>query len=85
MLPSGNLDVDLPAMHSIIMAMVMREGKPCGLKTMSGWRPDSVQGRSSTGHFQLQMPFWPARDANLSPMDGLRGILRENKPDFEKN
>ena len=48
---------DLPAMHSIIMAIVMREGKPCGLKMMSGMRPLDVQGMSSQGHFWLQIPF----------------------------
>lgn len=41
---------------------------------MSGIRPDSVNGRSISGHLCEQIPFWPARDANLSPMVGFRGI-----------
>merc|ERR1719419_987969 len=68
---------DFPAMHSTIMAMVIREGKPCGLKTMSGTRPDSLHGRSSEIHFLEQMPFWPALEANLSPTEAARGILRQ--------
>lgn len=48
----------------------MRDGKPCGLNTTSGIRPDSVNGKSSAGHFCEQIPFCPARDANLSPTEG---------------
>ena len=33
----------------------MRDGKPCGLKRMSGTIPDSVKGISTEGHFILKM------------------------------
>ena len=34
--------------------MVILEGKPWGLKMMSGTIPDSVNGMFSTGHFWLK-------------------------------
>lgn len=37
---------------------------------ISGIKPDSVKGKSSAGHFCEQIPFCPARDANLSPTLG---------------
>jgi hypothetical protein len=37
---------------------------------MSGISPDSVNGKSSEVHFWEQIPFWPAREANLSPTEG---------------
>ena len=35
------------------MPMVIREGKPCGLKRMSGVTPPSVKGMSSCGQRKL--------------------------------
>ena len=52
--------------------MVMRDGKPCGLKRMSGIIPVSEKGMSSAGHSRDMTPFWPWRDENLSPGIGLR-------------
>ena len=36
----------------------------------------SEKGMSTMGHFWEQTPFWPWREENLSPMTGLRGILK---------
>lgn len=37
----------LPAMLSMSMPMVMRDGKACGLMITSGLMPDSLKGMSS--------------------------------------
>ena len=47
---------DFPAIHSTIIAMVIREGKPCGLNTISGTMPDSVHGKSSQGQRREHIP-----------------------------
>lgn len=52
------------------LPMVIREGKPWGLNKISGVIPLSVKGISSVGHRWLQIPFWPWRLENLSPMMG---------------
>mmetsp|Transcript_24694 Transcript_24694/g.57512 ORF Transcript_24694/g.57512 Transcript_24694/m.57512 type:complete len:240 (-) Transcript_24694:2324-3043(-) len=62
----------LPAIDSRSMPIVMREGKPCGLKRMSGERPDSQKGMSSAAHSRDRTPFCPCRDENLSPGTGFR-------------
>ena len=54
------------------MPMVIREGNACGLMMMSGVIPLSVNGMFSCGYSVDMTPFCPARDANLSPMTGLR-------------
>mmetsp|Transcript_35730 Transcript_35730/g.81153 ORF Transcript_35730/g.81153 Transcript_35730/m.81153 type:complete len:225 (-) Transcript_35730:895-1569(-) len=64
-----------PAMLSSSMPIVMRDGNPCGLKSMSGVSPESVNGMSSAGQRRDRTPFWPWRDENLSPGTGLRLIL----------
>lgn len=57
--------------------MVMREGKACGLMSRSGRMPVRAQnGMSTSGHCAPSTPFWPARDANLSPMTGVRARRR---------
>ena len=53
-----------------LLPIVIRDGKPCGLKMISGVIPDSVNGMFSTGHLWLHIPFCPARLANLSPIIG---------------
>jgi hypothetical protein len=47
----------LPAIVSISIPMVIREGKPCGLKRMSGVIPEAVNGISSWGHSIAITPF----------------------------
>jgi hypothetical protein len=59
-------------MDSINMAMVIREGKACGLMMTSGDMPDSLKGMFSCGHSWDMTPFCPCLDANLSPITGLR-------------
>ena len=61
-----------PAMLSMSMPMVMREGKALGLMMMSGVMPDSEKGMSIWGQSTLRTPFCPWREENLSPMIGLR-------------
>ena len=47
----------------------MRDGKPCGLKMMSGIMPDSVNGMSSAGHNLLEYVIEMA-SAELMPCQG---------------
>jgi hypothetical protein len=52
--------------------MVMRDGMACGLTMMSGEMPSAVNGMSSCVYVMPQVPFWPWRDENLSPICGVR-------------
>lgn len=52
--------------------MVMREGMAWGLMMRSGTMPSRVKGMSSCVYVMPTVPFWPWRDANLSPTCGTR-------------
>lgn len=39
------------------MPIVIRDGKPCGLKIISGTIPDSENGIDSVGHRKELIPF----------------------------
>ena len=53
----GGVPAACPASQgSINIPMVIRDGKPCGLKRMSGVSPPSVNGISSPGHSTLITP-----------------------------
>ena len=52
--------------------MVMRDGNACGFTIKSGRTPSAVNGISFSGIMRPTVPFWPHRDANLSPMFGAR-------------
>ncbi len=62
----------LPPSISSICPMVIRLGIAWGLMIRSGVIPDSVNGISSEGWMRPMTPFWPCRDANLSPTSGTR-------------
>ena len=66
---------------STSMPIVMRDGNAWGLMMMSGVMPLSVNGISCAGYRILITPFCPAREANLSPMTGLR-LKRSLMPTF---
>lgn len=63
---------DLPAMDSMSIPMVIREGNALGLMMQSGVMPEAVKGMSICGHSTESTPFWPCREENLSPTTGLR-------------
>ena len=50
-------------------------GIACGLIIMSGVMPSAVKGISSSGTISATTPFWPWRDANLSPSSGILSLL----------
>ena len=52
--------------------MVIREGSAWGLIIKSGRMPLALNGMSSSDKTIPHVPFWPAREANLSPMLGIR-------------
>ena len=52
--------------------MVIREGTAWGLMIISGEMPSQVKGMSSWRYWIPQVPFWPCREANLSPIWGMR-------------
>ena len=54
--------------------MVMREGMAWGLMMRSGTMPSAVKGMSSCVYVMPTVPFWPCRDANLSPTCGTRTL-----------
>ena len=62
----------LPVIDSINIPTVILDGNACGLIRTSGEIPSAVYGKSS--HFAKipRIPFWPCRDANLSPISGVR-------------
>mmetsp|Transcript_17194 Transcript_17194/g.58084 ORF Transcript_17194/g.58084 Transcript_17194/m.58084 type:complete len:242 (+) Transcript_17194:510-1235(+) len=72
---SPSLPVSAPTLdcrHSTRCPTVMREGMACGLTMISGVMPSRVQGMSSCRYVMPIVPFWPWREANLSPICGVR-------------
>ena len=62
---------DLPHMDSMNMPTVMREGNAWGFMSTSGVTPSAVYGKSSLLASIPSTPFWPWREANLSPISGI--------------
>ncbi len=62
----------LPPIISRTWPTVIREGMAWGFSKRSGTTPDSVNGISSWGTIRPTTPFWPWREANLSPNSGIR-------------
>ena len=60
----------LPAMLSISIPIVIRDGMACGLIIISGFKPSSVYGISCSGMILPIVPFCPCLDENLSPITG---------------
>ena len=58
--------------HSTNWPIVIRVGKACGLIMISGRKPSRVYGISASGIIMPTVPFCPARDAILSPNEGIR-------------
>ena len=61
----------LPISVSISCPMVIRDGIACGLIIISGFNPSFVKGISASGITSPTVPFWPHREANLSPILGI--------------
>src|SRR5205823_4733344 len=65
-------DPTFPPICSRTWATVIRDGIAWGLMIRSGMIPCDVKGMSSCGAIRPITPFWPWRDANLSPSSGTR-------------
>jgi hypothetical protein len=58
----------LESKHSTRWPIVILDGIAWGLTIKSGTIPSLVNGRSSYLYVIPQVPFWPWREANLSPI-----------------
>lgn len=61
--------------HSITWPIVIREGIQWGFTIISGTIPSIVNGKSYCLKVIPQVPFWPWRLANLSPICGTLTLL----------
>ena len=69
--------ITLAATDSINIAIVILEGKACGLIIKSGRIPVAPEnGISTSGHSWEQTPFCPCLLLNLSPITGFRGCRK---------
>ena len=72
-----------PPSISSTWATVIREGIACGLIRRSGVTPSRVNGMFSWGTMRPMTPFWPWREANLSPSSGTRWLRTLTLTSFE--
>ena len=67
--------VTFPMRHSIQCPTVILEGMQWGLTIISGMTPSREKGKSYWRYVMPQVPFWPWREANLSPIWGILTLL----------
>ena len=64
----------LPINVSTNCPIVIRDGNAWGLIIISGFKPSSVNGISSSGIIKPIVPFCPHLEQNLSPIAGTRSL-----------